>query len=56
MTSTDHVLLTLNVPSIEDTVAWYERVLGWRGHSDVFDERGHCTFGSVVSNLYLPNK
>jgi len=48
MTSVDYVLLTLNVPSIEDTVAWYERVLGWKGHYDVFDESGHCTFGSVM--------
>ena len=40
--------VTLNVPSIEDTVAWYHRVLGWVGHHDVFDAEGHCQFGSVM--------
>jgi uncharacterized glyoxalase superfamily protein PhnB len=37
----------LAVPSIEKTAAWYERVLGWTYHYDVFDAEGHCTFGSV---------
>jgi len=39
---------TLTVPSIEETAAWYERVLGWVGHYDVFDAEGHCLFGSVM--------
>lgn len=38
----------LAVPSIEETVAWYEDILGWAGHYDVFDAEGHCTFGSVT--------
>ena len=38
----------LTVPSIEGTAAWYEGVLGWTGHYDAYDERGRCTFGSVV--------
>jgi len=42
------IILTLYVPSIEGTVAWYERVLGWRGHFDTFDEEGRCVFGSVM--------
>jgi uncharacterized glyoxalase superfamily protein PhnB len=37
----------LNVPSVEEAAAWYERVLGWKGHYDVFDMDGRCTFGSV---------
>lgn len=39
--------VALSVPSIEDTVAWYERVLGWKGYFDVFDEDGKCTYGSI---------
>lgn len=42
-----HVEPTLSVPSIEDTVAWYQRVLGWKGDYDVFDEEGTCVFGGV---------
>ena len=38
----------LTVPSIEETAAWYERVLGWNGHYDTFDAQGHCQFGSVM--------
>ncbi len=37
----------LTVPSIEETAAWYECVLGWNGHLDTFDAQGHCQFGSV---------
>ncbi len=40
--------ITLVVPSIEETAAWYERVLGWTGHFDTFDAQGHCLFGSVL--------
>ncbi len=39
--------VTLVVPSIEETTAWYERVLGWTGHLDTFDAQGRCLFGSV---------
>ncbi len=42
------IILTLYVPSVEGTAAWYERVLGWRGHFDTFDEQGCCLFGSVM--------
>jgi catechol 2,3-dioxygenase-like lactoylglutathione lyase family enzyme len=44
----DKIEITLNVPSVEETVAWYEEVLGWRGHFDTFDGEGHCLFGSVM--------
>jgi uncharacterized glyoxalase superfamily protein PhnB len=44
----DQIILTLHVPSIEDTAAWYQRVLGWRGHFDTFDEQDQCLFGSVA--------
>jgi uncharacterized glyoxalase superfamily protein PhnB len=42
------VEMMLTVPSIEGTVAWYECVLGWVGHYDVFDAEGRCLFGSVM--------
>jgi catechol 2,3-dioxygenase-like lactoylglutathione lyase family enzyme len=28
------------VPSVEDTAAWYERILGRKGHFDTFNEAG----------------
>jgi len=45
---TNQIILTLHVPSIEDTAAWYERILGWKGHFDTFNEAGQCLFGSVM--------
>jgi uncharacterized glyoxalase superfamily protein PhnB len=44
----NQIILTLSVPSVEETAAWYKRVLGWQGHFDTFDEAGHCLFGSVM--------
>lgn len=35
------------VPSVEETAAWYEHVLGWVAHYDAFDAQGRCVFGSV---------
>lgn len=48
MTVVDQIVLTLQVPSIEETAAWYERMLGWERHYDIFDDEGHCLFGSVA--------
>jgi predicted enzyme related to lactoylglutathione lyase len=42
-----HVEPNLSVPSIEETIAWYQRVLGWKGDCDVFDKDGKCLFGGV---------
>ncbi len=44
----NQIVLTLHVPSIVDTAAWYERILGWKGHFDTFNEAGLCLFGSVL--------
>jgi uncharacterized glyoxalase superfamily protein PhnB len=46
---------TLSVASIEDTVSWYERVLGWKGHFDVSGEDGKCNYGSIFAgeNCYF---
>jgi catechol 2,3-dioxygenase-like lactoylglutathione lyase family enzyme len=48
MGTTTQVVLTLHVPSVEEAAAWYQRVLGWMGHFDTFDEAGQCLFGSVM--------
>jgi len=40
----------LSVPSIEETAAWYKRVLGWEGHYDTFGRDGNCNFGSVTGD------
>jgi predicted enzyme related to lactoylglutathione lyase len=45
--SVQRVEVTLSVPSIERTINWYERVLGWNGSCDVHDEDGACQFGGV---------
>ncbi len=44
-----NIEINLEVTSVEDTIRWYERTLNWKGHQDVFDEEGNCTFGSVGS-------
>jgi uncharacterized glyoxalase superfamily protein PhnB len=44
----EKVEVILTVPSIEETAAWYERVLGWSAHYDTFDAQGRCSFGSVM--------
>ena len=48
MYSVNTVEVILTVPSIEETQAWYERVLGWAGYCDVRDEKGRCGFGCVM--------
>jgi uncharacterized glyoxalase superfamily protein PhnB len=48
MTMINQIVLTLHVTSVEETAAWYERVLGWKSHFDTFDEAGRCLFGSVM--------
>jgi uncharacterized glyoxalase superfamily protein PhnB len=48
MSPSHPIVLTLNVRSVEETAAWYERVLGWQGHFDTFDRSGACLFGSVA--------
>ena len=45
--STKKVEIILPVPSIEATIAWYQRVLGWNGNCDTYDGEGRCQFGSV---------
>ena len=48
MYTVNKVEINLTVPSIEETIEWYERVLGWSGHCDVRDAEGRCRFGSVI--------
>ena len=47
MYAVDQIEVTLTVPSVEETAAWYERVLGWVAQFDAFDAEGQCVFGSV---------
>jgi len=46
--SVNKVEVILTVPSIEETQAWYARVLGWQGYCDAHDDEGHCEFGCVM--------
>jgi uncharacterized glyoxalase superfamily protein PhnB len=48
MYAVDKVEVILTVPSIEETQAWYERVLGWNGYCDIHDAEGRCGFGCVM--------
>lgn len=48
MYTVEKIEVILTVPSIEETAAWYERVLGWTGYFDTFDAEGRCSFGSVM--------
>ena len=48
MCAVEKIEIILTVPSIEETAALYERVLGWTGHHDAFDPEGHWAFGSVA--------
>ena len=48
MYAVNKIEINLTVPSLENTFAWYERVLGWSGHCDVRDAEGRCGFGSVI--------
>ena len=43
------VEIIIEVPSVEETVEWYQRVLGWRGGFDVFDRDNNCLFGGVYT-------
>ncbi len=47
MKFTRYVEVMLSVPSIEDTAASYERVLGWKATYGTYNEDGKCSFGSV---------
>lgn len=43
------VEIILDVISVEETVEWYTRVLGWKGGYDVFDKDNNCLFGEVYT-------
>ncbi len=48
MGNANQIILTLNVPSVEEAMAWYDRILGWKAGFDAFDSDGKCLFGSVM--------
>jgi predicted enzyme related to lactoylglutathione lyase len=39
--------ITLHVPSLEKTMAWYKDVLGWDAGCDLENEAGECLYGDV---------
>jgi predicted enzyme related to lactoylglutathione lyase len=41
--------IIVSVASVEETVEWYERVLGWKGSFDVYDKDDNCLFGEVIT-------
>jgi predicted enzyme related to lactoylglutathione lyase len=39
--------ITMHVPSLEKTMAWYANVLGWKHGCDLKNESGECLYGDV---------
>jgi predicted enzyme related to lactoylglutathione lyase len=39
--------ITMHVPSLENTMEWYKRILGWKSGCDLHNEKGECIFGEV---------
>ena len=48
MYAVNKIEINLTVPSLEETIEWYARVLGWSGGIDTYDALGRGTFGDVV--------
>jgi predicted enzyme related to lactoylglutathione lyase len=42
------IYATFRVESVDETMEWYKRTLGWKVGKDAFDKEGNCTFGSVI--------
>jgi len=42
------VAVMLSAGSVEKTLAWYEKTLGWKGHRGMFAEDGTCCYGCVT--------
>jgi predicted enzyme related to lactoylglutathione lyase len=40
--------LTLAVPSVAETMAWYEHVFGWHGYCHMHSPEGECVFAAVL--------
>jgi len=38
----------LKAASVDKTLEWYEKVLGWKAHKGMFDENGACCYGCVT--------
>ncbi len=49
------VYATFMVESVDETMDWYQRMLGWEVGKDAFDEQGNCTFGSVLYGYHAIN-
>ena len=42
------IYATFTAESVDETMEWYQRMLGWKVGKDAFDEKGNCTFGNVT--------
>jgi len=42
------IYATFTVESVDKTMDWYQRMLGWEVGKDAFDGNGNCTLGSVI--------
>ncbi len=39
--------ITLHVTSLEKTMEWYKKILGWKSGCDLKNDQGECLFGDV---------
>ena len=49
------IYATFTVESVDETMEWYQRMLGWDVGKDAFDENGACVFGSVIYGYHAIN-
>ena len=49
------IYATFTVKSVDETMDWYQRMLGWEVGKDAFYEEGNCTFGSVIYGYHAIN-
>jgi uncharacterized glyoxalase superfamily protein PhnB len=49
------IYATFTVESPDKAFEWYQRMLGWKVGKDAFDDKGNCTFGSVIYGTHAVN-
>ena len=49
------IYATFTVESVDETMKWYQRMLGWKVGKDAFNENGACVFGSVIYGYHAIN-
>ena len=43
----ENIDITLHVSSLERTMEWYKKILGWKSGCDLKNDQGECIFGDV---------